>query len=390
VSAEPAESSASLAPPSVTIVAHDVGTPGGMERQLAELCSGLLTRGHPVTVIARQCALPAHPLLRSIRVRAPRRPFSLAYPAFAVLASLAVRRWRDGVLHTTGALVLNRADVSTVHFCHHGFRAAGGTTRMSRSTASYRLNARLAEWMSLAAERFCYRRTRTRRLVTVSGGVARELEEHLSVAPASVTVIPNGVDADEFAPDPQARAETRERLGISRDDLVAIFVGGEWERKGLRVAIEGVARADGWRLLVVGAGDVRSHRQIAEQHGASARIHFVGPSTEPARYYAAADVFLLPSSYEAFPLVSLEAAASGLPLLISRVSGAEELVTDGRNGWLVDRDADEIADRLRLLNDPELRSTMAGAARDSIGRYRWSDVVSSYQDVYAALTGQSG
>jgi glycosyltransferase involved in cell wall biosynthesis len=369
----------------VTIVAHDVGTPGGMERQLAELCTGLLARGHRVTVIARRCELPAHPLLRWVRVRAPRRPFSLAYPAFALVGSLAVGRWRDGVLHTTGALVVNKADVSTVHFCHHGFREAVGSTRTSRSAVSYRLNARIAEWMSCVAERFCYRPARTRRLVSVSQGVARELREFFPAAPDYVTVIPNGVDAEQFAPDERVRAETRGRLGLAAGDLAAVFVGSEWERKGLRFAIEGVARTNGWHLLVVGDGDVRGYGEIAERHGAETRVHFVGGTAEPARYFAAADAFLLPTSYEAFSLVTLEAAATGLPLLVGRVNGVEELVREGENGWFVERSAGDISERLAALGDADVRAATGAAARASSRRYGWPQVVDAYAELYETL-----
>ena len=226
-----------------------------MERQLGTLCAGLLERGYSVTVIARRCELPADPRLRFIRVRGPRRPFSLAYPAFFMIGSLAVSRWRNGLLHTTGAVVVNRADVSTVHFCHYGFQAAGGSERMSRSGFSYRINAAVAAWMSRVAERLCYRPTRTHHLVAVSAGVKRELEGFFPVTDGGVSVIPNGVDAGAFAPDPQSRAETRTRLGLTDVDLVALFVGGDWERKGLRFAIEGVAGAEGWHLIVVGQGE---------------------------------------------------------------------------------------------------------------------------------------
>src|ERR1700675_1575236 len=83
--------------PAVTIVAHDVGAVGGMERVLAELALGLRSRGHEVTVIARTCELPANAGVIFHRVRGPGRPFLLGYPSFMVMGSLAVRRWRRGV-----------------------------------------------------------------------------------------------------------------------------------------------------------------------------------------------------------------------------------------------------------------------------------------------------
>lgn len=357
-----------------------------MERQLGELCSGLLERGHRVVVISRRCELPAHPHLRWVRVRVPRRPFSLAYPAFFVAGSLAVRRHRQGLLHTTGAVVGNRADLSTVHFCHHGFRAAANTPQTSRRGPLYRVNAEVCAWMSRSAERVCFRARGTRRLVAVSAGVAHELEQFFPRRGGAATVIPNGVDRDAFAPDAVARERMRDALGLAADDLVALFVGGDWDRKGLRHAIESVAAAECWHLLVIGPGDVPRYRELAARHGAGDRVHWIGTTTQPAGYFAAADAFVLPSAYEAFPLVGLEAAAAGLPLLMSRVNGVEELVEDGRNGWFVERDGESIAKCLLMLGrDPQLRARIGHAARDSSARYTWDGVVDAYVKLYAAL-----
>ena len=369
----------------VTVVAHDVGTPGGMERQLGELCTGLLERGHRVVVIARRCELAPHPRLRWIRVRAPRRPFPIAYPSFFIVGSLATARHREGLLHTTGAIICNRADVSTVHFCHHGFRAAGGELRASRSGCGYRVNAAVSASMSRLAERWCFRPARTRRLVAVSGGVARELDRFFPGRGDEVAIIPNGVDRTRFAPDPQARAATRARPGIAADDLVALFVGGDWDRKGLRFAIEAVAAA-GWRLLVVGDGDTARYRDLTSRWEAGDRVRFAGTTSEPAPYYASADAFVLPTAYEAFPLAGLEAAAAGLPLLASQVNGLEELIEDGSSGWFVERDGDVIAERLRTLAaDPGLRARMGAAARGSTERYTWDRVVDAYVKLYDTL-----
>jgi len=370
------------------MVAHDVGTPGGMERQLHELCTGLLARGHHVTVIARRCELSPHPGLRFVRVRVPLRPYSLAYPSFFLLGSLAVRRHREGLLHTTGAIVANQADLTTVHFCHHGYRAAVGTPQASRSSLPYRLNGAVLAWMSRAAERFCYRPGRTRRLVTVSRGVARELERYFPERAGRVVVIPNGVDRARFAPDRGARVAARDELGLAAEDLVALFVGGDWDRKGLRFAIEGVAGAHGWHLLVVGRGDQERFGALARSCGAGDRVHFVGGTSEPERYYASADAFLLPSAYEAFPMVALEAAAAGLPLIACRVSGVEELIEEGHDGWMVERDAAAITERLFTLGaDAALRIAVGRASRQSSARYVWGEVVDAYVRVYDSLAG---
>lgn len=369
----------------MTIVAHDVEPTGGMERQLTRLATGLLERGHPVTVVAMTCRLAAHPLLRFVRVPGPRRPFALRYPWFFTAASLALWRTRRGAVHTTGAIVFNRAHVSTVHFCHAAFGARGGE-RGSRRSAAYRLNAWASAVMSRLAERYSYSPRRTRALVAVSEGVAGELREHFPALARATRVIHNGVDLEEFGPDAASRRDVRQRLEIGDDELVAVFVGGEWGRKGLQVALDALARAPAWRLLVVGPGDEDEYSRSAESLGVSERVRFVGAVDKPAPYYAAADVFLLPTLYETFSLVTFEAAACGLPLLVTPVSGVEELIVDGENGWLIDRDPVGIAERLRQLEDAALRARLGSAARASAAEYGWDAMVDGYERLYEELS----
>jgi UDP-glucose:(heptosyl)LPS alpha-1,3-glucosyltransferase len=371
----------------VTIVAHEVGTPGGMERQLAELATGLLSRGRQVTVVARECRLEPHPDLEWVRVRGPRRPFSLWYPWFFILASVVLRRRARGLVHTTGAIVFSRADVSTVHFCHRAFQARGRVRRGVRRSRWYRLNAVVAGEMSRLAERYCYRPTRTRHLVAVSDGVARELVEFFPSMAGAVSVIPNGVDTRAFAPNEDVRTRVRAELGIPDSDLVALFVGGEWDRKGLRYAIEAVGQVPAWRLVVVGPGDIDHYSDIARNSGSNDQVVFVGRKSDTAPYYAAADAFVMPTAYEAFPLVTLEAAAAGLPLLVSRVSGVEELIVAGENGWFIGRHADDIAQRLReLAGDRPRRQAMGASARRESARFDWARPVDAYDRLYEQLT----
>jgi UDP-glucose:(heptosyl)LPS alpha-1,3-glucosyltransferase len=102
------------------------------------------------------------------------------------------------------------------------------------------------------------------------------------------------------------------------------------------------------------------------------RLHFIGSQPSSRAAYAAADVFVFPSYFEAFPLVALEAAAAGLPLLGAAVNGVEDLLSDGDNGFLIRREAEDIAAKLCQLHDaPELRQRMSCAARDAIRARSW-------------------
>jgi glycosyltransferase involved in cell wall biosynthesis len=375
-----------MIPPPVTIVAHDVGGIGGMERQLEKLISGLLDAGGAVTVISRTCRLPSHERLRWVRIAGPSRPFPLAFPWFYLVASVMAARRGRGLLHSTGAIICNRVDVTTVHFCHMALRRQGWLRRGRRATAAYTLSARLSAAISRATERRSYSANRARRVVGVSRGVARELRLCYPQIADRVEAIPNGVDLEQFRPQGRRREQVRAALGLDATVRVAVFVGSEWERKGLECAIVAVARRPVWHLLIVGRGDTTRYSRLATDAGCRDRVHFVGEVADVSAYLAAGDAFLLPTRYETFSLVAFEAAASGLPLLVTRVSGVEEILEDGVNGWFVEPHADTIEPRLAQLelNEPR-RALMGRKARAAVERFDWRSVVSAYCDLYARL-----
>ncbi len=112
---------------------------------------------------------------------------------------------------------------------------------------------------------------------------------------------------------------------------------------------------------------------------------FTGPTREGWRYYAASDVYLLPSLYEPFGLSILEAMASGLPVLVSRDSGAAELINDGVDGLLIQepRDVTELSTKLgALLKDADLRTRLGRQARRTALRYPWDRVAGETEEVY--------
>lgn len=369
--------------PDVTIVAHDIGSVRGMERQLSALIVGLERLGHKITVVARACELPAGTQVVFHRVRGPRRPFVIAYPWFMLAGSLAVRRWRCGIVQATGAIVLNRVDVIAVHYCHQV-----ATPTPSRATLAFRVQVKLAGGLKRVGERVCFRIGRNATFVCVSEGLSQEIREHYPALADRVLTIHNGIDTDRFAPGlrrPEAEA-MRSALAIGEERLVAVFVASEWDRKGLAAVIRALALARDWDLVVAGGGDEVRYRALADTLGVGKSIRWLGVTRDVQLVYEMADAFVLPTSYESFSLVSFEAAASGLPVLATPVNGVRELLVDGENGFLIAREPSLIAKRLgELAADPALRRRLGQAARRTALAFDTDKMVVQHHELYSRL-----
>jgi glycosyltransferase involved in cell wall biosynthesis len=364
----------------LTVIAHEVRGDGGMEKAMKETIVGLLEQGWQITLFARVCELRPHPGLRWRKVPTPRRPFLIAFPLFALVAGvrLVFRGDKAVPVASLGAIVPNRVDIVTVQFCHAGFRRQS-IIRASRGTWLFRTHNRIAKALALAFERWCYRAGRVRRMTAVSELVKEELEEHYQLASVPIDVIPNGVDPDRFRHDPDMRERERERLGLSEGELAALFVGGDWQRKGLEIAIAAVADA-GWRLIVVGRGDEPAWAVKAQERGA--RVHFCGHLPDPANVFCAADAFILPSYYEGFALVVIEAAAAGLPLLVTDTTGAASLV-DRSGGVTFPPDAGAFSAELkRLARHPDTRRQLARLAQEAAQDLAWPRIIPAYARAY--------
>jgi glycosyltransferase involved in cell wall biosynthesis len=368
----------------IVLVLHSAHDEGGMERAFRELIRRA-HREYELVVIASELAPDLVPLVDWRRARVVSRPAPLRFGLFYLVAGLRlwwIRRGAD-LLHTCGAIVPNRADLASVHFCHAGFRAARDGDADGSMPAWRRANSALAGALSLLAERWSYG-GRTRVLGAVSQGVADELA--CAFPGAQVVVTPNGVDLERFRPDPETRARIRRSQAVGDRDLVALFVGGDWYRKGLRIAIEALVGAPATRLWVVGHGDVEAFRTRARELGVAERVAFFGARRDVECFHQAADVLVLPSRYEAFPLVSLEGAACGLPLLATNVNGIRELLGDGDAGWILERSGGAFAQALQALtDDPERRRRMGTEARRRAEAFPWEASTESVLRLYGEL-----
>jgi len=208
-----------------------------------------------------------------------------------------------------------------------------------------------------------------------------------------VTVIPLGVDLDRFRP--AGKQEARSALGL-RDERIILFVGRIEPLKGIDILINAASLLESEvECTVVVGGDDSSQAEVAElrdlarDRGIEHRVAFVGAvdhETLPL-YYNAADVCVVPSHYESFGLVAVEAMASGVPVVASRVGGLTGTIKDGETGYLVPWLCPEpFAERIELLleNEP-LRHNLGEAAREAMARYRWENVATAVLHLYHDL-----
>jgi D-inositol-3-phosphate glycosyltransferase len=214
--------------------------------------------------------------------------------------------------------------------------------------------------------------------------------------PAKVAVIPLGVDLDLFRPTDKDAA--RAELGLGADQRIVLFVGRIEPLKGVDILINAAAMLESdvdCSVMVVGGDDtartqVARLRELAREKGIEGRVSFVGAVDHERLplYYNAADVCVVPSHYESFGLVAVEAMASGLPVVASRVGGLTGTVRDGETGYLIPWLCPEpFAERIELLLDNDsLRRNLGEAAREEVARFRWENVTGAVLGLYRELT----
>ncbi|MCA2997850.1 MAG: glycosyltransferase family 4 protein [Rhodocyclaceae bacterium] len=220
----------------------------------------------------------------------------------------------------------------------------------------------------LTTERAMFESPKLRAVICNSQMVKADISRHFNIDPAKLRVILSGVDTTVLHPGLRElhRAEARKSLRIPKAAPVALFVGSGFERKGLIGFLMGLADQSGHarltresvRGIVVGHDKHMTRFQsFADQLGLSDRVVFVGGVNDVRPFYAAADIFVLPTLYDPLPNACLEAMACGLPVITSTASGAAELITNGVEGFVVDAlDTPAIADAI----EASLASAMSG------------------------------
>ncbi|SFR91023.1 UDP-glucose:(heptosyl)LPS alpha-1,3-glucosyltransferase [Microbacterium sp. cf046] len=356
-------------------IAPYIGRGSGVAGVAWNLQTELAAMGHTVesfTVATAQRrptrGWPKHPLMRA---------FAL-FRRMVWFTTVGTVRARRFLAERPDAVAICHNNVMTGDiYVNHG---VVGAAMRARGNGLWRMIRNPTHIFTYVRDSIRYRSGLHRAVVALSRSEADTLRRVYGRVRSRIVVIPNGVDLDAYRPPtPEARRRARADFHLDDDQRVVLFIGHEFSRKGLDQTIEALVFAPSVLLLVVGgnAQAIDAARARADVLGVAERVLFVGTRTDLPLFFAAADIFVLASAYEANALVVLEALASGLPVVSTPVGYAPELIVDGDNGYLVARDAREIGARFEDLADADL-AEWGVRARRSVEHLGWRPIAERY------------
>ena len=363
---------------------------GGQEQFSMRLAEHLAGRGHEVTVYTFHGR--ARPDMQIKVIPPPRfRP----------------RYRRDWATAEALAAALMTADADVTFgeqktWGAHVVRPGGGVEAGYWKYKSQRKWGAAAKWIAplcpkrhydLSAERRSLLNPQTRAIIANANLVKQSLCQHYPTITPKVHVVHNGVrirpvNATEQQ---QMRDSFRAAHKISPNARVALFIGHDFHRKGLAAAIEALARSNqdsigcNWHLLIAGRGNPLRYKRQARRANMQDNVHFSGCQNNCAALYAASDLLLLPTHYDPFANVTVEALGAGIPVITTARNGGSEIIKEGCNGWVVPDPTctQQIARHMTTASHPNILQSLKEQASITAGCNRMEDRLS---EVEAILT----
>lgn len=221
------------------------------------------------------------------------------------------------------------------------------------------------------AEKEMYQSPELKRVICNSEMVKREVMEDFGVESERISVIYNAIDHQRFFPATALyRQQLRLQYHIPVDGKCFIYVGSGFERKGLRAAIEAISHTNAYLLVIGQDKEYKKYQQLAHRLNCHHRILFLGVQKDTLPFYQMADGLLLPTLYDPFPNVILEAMACGLPVITSDTCGGAEFIEQGINGFVTDAlDIPAMIGAIESIPADNLSNKMSKAARNKILPY---------------------
>lgn len=376
------------------VIARDNGI-GRVNRLLLEqLCSK-----YDFTVFATKFDNPCPDRIKWVRIHCPLRPLLLSGILYRICASIAyawqrlVKRRVFDIIQSSDAVFV-WGDIADAHFCSKYYQRRFFALADLKSLRG--IAGALVRQLNSFFERLAYRRAPL--VVVPSNGLRRELVENYKVNLDRIHTLPHPVDMTIWPPTADEKAQIRSELNLSTSEIILVFAAlGDFERKGLGILIDSLAdpRLSSVKLLVVGGtdGSLAPYVERAKECGAHRRVAFCGKHPTIRRFLWAADAFVLPSRYEVFPAVVMQAACSGLPLITTSLNGVEEYAIEGSTGFEIrELTSAGIADAVAcfLALPQELRRKMGSNARNAVSDYTVDRFMGSWDQMYSLIAPPHG
>jgi glycogen(starch) synthase len=376
---------------------------GGLARHVRKLSEALVELGVEVHVLTRGGEdSPAEEDARGVAVHRIREP---AFPTDLGKFVAWVERMNADML-AAGVELGDRVDFDLVH--GHDWLVASACDHLARrfetplvTTIHATEYGRHQGWVKDHPQSYIHGverwiTNRSQRVITCSAFMRDQVADIFGVAPGRITVIPNGIDpADLPRPDAVELARLRGEFA-EPDERLVLLIGRLVYEKGFQLALEAmpkvIAAVPGTRFLVAGSGTHEEElKELAEELDLMEHGTFLGWIGDDVLHtlYALADLTVVPSIYEPFGLVALEAMASGCPCIVADTGGLREVVPDAEAGLRFRaRDPKALAKvAIRVLSDPELEARLIAEASEHVLRFDWDDIAVQTAAVYDELVG---
>ncbi len=370
----------------LAILSHRFKRNDGQGRVNFEVANAALRAGYHVTIVATACSeeLSSHPRCCFVKIGDDQLPTELLRNLVYARGSarwLRAHRHQFDIVKANGFVTWEPCDVVAAHFVH----AAWGRSPWYpfKDLRPYSLYQRLYTVLNTRWEKDAF--TRAKRVIAVARPLVPQLVD-IGVRADDIDVVWNGVDTRQFHPG----ESHRQSFGLSPDSTLALFVGDiKTPRKNLDTVLRAMRQVPGLSLVVAGAVERSPYPAMARELGVDQRTHFLGQVKTIDLLMRSVDMFVLPSRYEAHPLVLLEAMASGLPSIVSGTFAAGEFIAGG--GFILDDPDDDqaLAAYMRTLAaDPALRSSMGAAGRRRALEMQWSTMADHYLRIFEDVIKQ--
>ncbi|MBN2225219.1 MAG: glycosyltransferase family 4 protein [Deltaproteobacteria bacterium] len=371
---------------------------GGAERYARDLAEGLVREGHEIHVFCRRGQSSREGIVVHLIP-------AITYPKYLRLLTFVrgVRKHLNkddfdivhGLGYNPGVTVLNP---------HTGVEQSWiEGDDQSRESSAALLWARLVRFLTprrhliLSLQRRQYRDSGVRAVIAISEKVKSDMMRFHPVDDDRIEVINNGIDIQRFNPKnrDRYREAARNKLGLATDEILILTVTNNFRLKGIYPAVRMLPALMKrvkvpFRLLIVGRDDSGPYQRQAERLAVSDRVVFMNYVEDVAPLYAAADIFFLPTFYDSFALVALEAIASGLPVVTTKNAGAAAVIESRDMGWVVDdpRDHEALAEALSYYFSREAQTKAYAAAGKIYTRFSSTENIRRIQEVYRRVLSQ--